>query len=53
MCQGIPRLVLESNGDRIRVEVDSEARWMKASDGVSGAQAGSTSSSTPVSRSRR
>ncbi len=40
MCQGIPRLVLESKGDRIRVEVDSEARWMKASDGVSAAQAG-------------
>lgn len=40
MCQGIPRLVLESAGDRIRVEVDGEPRWMKASERVAGALAG-------------
>jgi len=40
MCQGIPRLVLESAGDRVRVEVDGEARWMKASERVAGAAAG-------------
>ena len=40
MCQGIPRLVVESAGDRIRVEVDGEPRWMKASERVAGAVAG-------------
>lgn len=40
MCQGIPRLVLESAADRIRVEVDGEPRWMKASERVAGAAAG-------------
>lgn len=40
MCQGIPRLVLESASDRLRVEVDGEARWMKASDRVAGALPG-------------
>lgn len=40
MCQGIPRLVVESAEDRIRVEVDGELRWMKASERVAGAAAG-------------
>lgn len=40
MCQGIPRLVLESAGDRIRVEVDGKSGWMKASERVAGAVAG-------------
>jgi len=40
MCQGIPRLVVESAGDRIRVEVDGELRWMKASERVARAAAG-------------
>jgi len=40
MCQGIPRLVLESTADRIRIDVDGEPRWMKASERVAGAVAG-------------
>ncbi len=40
MCQGIPRLVLESAADRILVEVDGEPRWMKASERVAGAVQG-------------
>lgn len=40
MCQGIPRLVVESANDRIRVEVDGVPRWMKASARVAGAAAG-------------
>ena len=40
MCQGIPRLVLESATDRLRVEVDGAPRWMKASERVAGAAPG-------------
>lgn len=40
MCQGIPRLVLGAAADRLQVEVDGEARWMKASDRVAGALPG-------------
>lgn len=40
MCQGIPRLVLESANDRLRVDVDGAPRWMKASERVAGAAAG-------------
>ncbi|HEX4743785.1 MAG TPA: HypC/HybG/HupF family hydrogenase formation chaperone [Candidatus Limnocylindria bacterium] len=40
MCQGIPRLVLESASDRLRVDVDGAARWMKASERVAGAAPG-------------
>lgn len=40
MCQGIPRLVLESAADRLRIDVDGVARWMKASERVAGAAAG-------------
>lgn len=40
MCQGIPRRVLESTGDRLRVEVDGRPIWMKASARVAGAGPG-------------
>ena len=33
-------MVLESANDRLRVDVDGVARWMKASDRVAGAAAG-------------
>lgn len=40
MCQGIPRLVLASAGDRLQVEVDGQPRWMKASARVAQASPG-------------
>lgn len=40
MCQGIPRLVLASAGDRLEVEVDGQPRWMKASARVARASPG-------------
>jgi hydrogenase assembly chaperone HypC/HupF len=40
MCQGIPRRVLDSSGDRVRVDVDGHAVWMRSSPSVAGASPG-------------
>lgn len=34
MCQGIPRTVLEIGHGRLRVQVEGDSRWMKASDAL-------------------